>query len=59
MHQPRMQSIENVDDSHKLVEQLTGQPCAFCDDGTLTSGRYKGNKAVICEGCETPAAQLW
>ncbi|WP_338042913.1 HVO_A0556 family zinc finger protein [Natrinema gari] len=54
-----MQNVETTDDRHKLIDELTGRPCSFCDDGSLMSGSYKGNRAVICEGCETPAAQLW
>ncbi|WP_081704340.1 MULTISPECIES: HVO_A0556 family zinc finger protein [unclassified Natrinema] len=59
MSQSGMQNVETTDDRHKLVDELIGRPCSFCDDGSLMSGSYKGNRAVICEGCETPAAQLW
>lgn len=40
-------------------ERLFGTPCQFCDDGTLAQGEYKGNDAVVCDACETPAVQSW
>jgi len=42
-----------------VVRRLEGQDCQWCTDGRLERGRYKGNVAVICEDCDTPAAQLW
>ncbi|WP_309545784.1 HVO_A0556 family zinc finger protein [Natrinema limicola] len=47
------------DDSHVVLERLTDQTCAFCDDGLLTPGEYKGNQAILCKSCNTPAVQLW
>ncbi|MDS0475722.1 hypothetical protein NDO75_12115 [Natrinema sp. 1APR25-10V2] len=44
---------------HELREHLAGQPCAFCDDGRLTAGTYKGNTAMLCTNCGTPTVQLW
>lgn len=40
-------------------ERLVGTSCQFCDDGTLAQGEYKGNVAVVCDACETPAVQSW
>jgi len=42
-----------------ILRQLRGTTCPSCEDGTLVLGTYKGNRAVLCEDCETPRAQLW
>lgn len=42
-----------------FFDHLRGTTCSFCQDGTLVAGEYKGNDAMICESCETPAVQLW
>jgi len=54
-----MQQIKERDDSHVIINRLTGQTCTFCDDGRLDSEKYKGNQAVVCEDCGTPVVQLW
>lgn len=38
-----------------VVDQLIGTACEFCEDGNLESGRFKGDLAVLCESCGTPA----
>ncbi|MCU4740662.1 hypothetical protein OB955_08060 [Halobacteria archaeon AArc-m2/3/4] len=43
----------------QLLSRLEGRKCEFCSDGTLVRGIFKGNAAVICEECDTPAAQSW
>lgn len=47
-------------DERKLMAILEGRSCPHCEgDGTLERGEYKGNTAVICDGCETPRVQVW
>jgi hypothetical protein len=46
-------------DRDALVDKLSGRDCHYCDDGTLSSGTYKDNTAVVCGDCDTPALQLW
>ena len=36
-------------------EKLTGRECPYCDRGTLTEGKFKGDFAILCSACETPA----
>ncbi|WP_255170502.1 HVO_A0556 family zinc finger protein [Natrononativus amylolyticus] len=43
----------------RMLTLLEGRPCGFCADGTLVQRRYKGNRAVVCDRCETPQIQLW
>lgn len=52
-------SISVTSDRKRLVEKLRGQSCQYCEDGTLQTEQYKGNDAVVCAECETPALQLW
>ncbi|WP_338045779.1 HVO_A0556 family zinc finger protein [Natronorubrum tibetense] len=52
MQYGRVQEIE-------LLERLKGNDCQFCTDGSLVPGEYKGNSAVLCQSCQTPAVQLW
>nr|WP_305880597.1 HVO_A0556 family zinc finger protein [Halovivax cerinus] len=42
-----------------VLHRLRGDRCPHCEDGTLVLGTYKGNRAVLCDDCETPRAQLW
>ncbi|WP_458205429.1 HVO_A0556 family zinc finger protein [Haladaptatus sp. NG-SE-30] len=42
-----------------VIGRLEGRECHWCHDGRLERGTYKGNDAVVCSDCETPAAQLW
>lgn len=46
-------------EDHQLLVALEGQPCHYCDDGTLAPDVYKGNDAVVCQSCDVPHAQLW
>lgn len=36
-------------------ESLLGQDCPYCEQGTLTDGRFKGDFAILCPNCDTPA----
>ncbi|WP_247731132.1 HVO_A0556 family zinc finger protein [Halovivax limisalsi] len=42
-----------------VLGRLRGETCPACGDGTLVVETYKDNRAVVCEACETPRAQLW
>ncbi|MFC7166799.1 HVO_A0556 family zinc finger protein [Halospeciosus flavus] len=53
------QSSTSVDTSRSVFETLVGTSCHFCDDGRLARDEYKGNDAVVCDACETPAVQSW
>lgn len=39
----------------QIVAHLIGTACSYCDDGTLTDGTFKGDFAVLCDACGTPA----
>ncbi|MFC4543278.1 HVO_A0556 family zinc finger protein [Halosolutus amylolyticus] len=41
------------------LDQLEDTACTFCDSGLLVRNQYKGNDAVVCNNCETPAMQVW
>ncbi|WP_323171060.1 HVO_A0556 family zinc finger protein [Natrialba sp. PRR66] len=43
----------------QLLSLLEGRPCPACTDGELERDRYKGNRAVVCDSCGTPQAQVW
>ncbi len=42
-----------------VLQQLRGDDCPGCEQGELVLGTYKGNRAVICDHCDTPRAQVW
>ncbi|EFW93245.1 hypothetical protein ZOD2009_05257 [Haladaptatus paucihalophilus DX253] len=42
-----------------VIGRLEGEECHWCSDGELVRDTYKGNEAVVCDTCETPAAQIW
>ncbi|EMA40228.1 HVO_A0556 family zinc finger protein [Halobiforma nitratireducens] len=51
---------DHSDDRGTVLAALEGRSCPHCDgDGTLERGEYKGNEAVLCDGCETPRVQVW
>lgn len=43
----------------QLLAMLEGRPCNHCPDGELERGRYKDNRAIICDSCGTPRVQVW
>ena len=43
----------------KLVEEVSGKDCGYCNEGTLTEGEYKGTPAVLCPNCGTPTVRLF
>ena len=57
MRFPDMQPIGETD--RELVARLSGTACHFCEEGSLVAGEYKGNEALVCTTCGTPAVQLW
>lgn len=43
-----------------LVRRLRGTDCQYDDcPGTLRHATFKGDEAVVCEDCGTPAVRLW
>jgi len=46
-------------DGDAILWRLRGHSCPSCEDGTLVLKPYKGNRAVVCDGCDTPRAQVW
>lgn len=53
------QSSRTDDSGQQVLRLLEGRSCPYCATGTLKRGTYKDNRAVICDRCETPHAQLW
>lgn len=45
--------------SRRLLAILEGRPCPDCDDGELERDSYKDKRAVVCDSCGTPRAQVW
>ena len=46
-------------DHGQLLGRLEGRVCPDCSDGTLEHGTYKDNRAIVCDSCGTPRAQVW
>lgn len=42
-----------------VIRRLEGRQCQWCEDGRLERDTYKGNRAAVCQSCETPAVQIW
>ena len=42
-----------------VLELLAGDECEFCVDGELERDTYRGNRAVVCDGCGVPQVQVW
>lgn len=51
--------LESRTETDRLLDTLAGDPCAYCETGTLERGTYKGNRAVVCTSCGVPGAQVW
>lgn len=41
----------------ELFASLEGRNCEYCEDGELVRERYKGDRAIVCAECGTPAAR--
>lgn len=46
---------------HPLFEQLAGKECQYDSDctGVLDRRTYKGDDALVCTECGTPAVRRW
>ena len=53
------QRTRSNDENGTLLAILEGRSCPLCSDGELERSIYKDNKAVVCDGCGTPQAQVW
>lgn len=54
-----MQHVSSQNASKSLLAALAGDDCGWCDAGTLARGEFKGDDAVVCDDCGTPAARVW
>jgi len=54
-----MQHVSASDSSTALLDGLAGDDCRWCATGTLARREFKGDAAVVCENCDTPAARVW
>lgn len=45
--------------TRQVLDILEGRTCPTCPDGELVREVYKGNRAVVCDSCGTPKAQIW
>lgn len=52
-----MPRAEAGTETGELFDKLEGRGCEYCEDGELVVERYEGDRAVVCEGCGTPAAR--
>ena len=53
------QRSQSTDQNGTLLAILEGRPCPLCPDGDLERSVYKDNRAVVCDRCGTPRAQVW
>ena len=49
----------HVDNRDAVMESVLQGTCSYCGRDSLARESYKGNDAVVCEDCGTPAAQFW
>jgi hypothetical protein len=54
-----MQQVSSQDASDALLAALVGDDCSWCATGTLAREEFRGDDAVVCEDCGTPAARVW
>ena len=54
-----MQQRASQDASESVLAALVGDGCHWCAAGTLERETFKGDDAVVCENCGTPAARVW
>lgn len=50
---------KQLEPGQHLLACLEASDCRFCDEGTLVSGQFKGNTAVLCDSCGNPVIQMW
>jgi hypothetical protein len=41
------------------IAALAGADCGWCGATALRRGTYKGDRAMVCEDCGTPALRLF
>ncbi|WMT07495.1 hypothetical protein NP511_00480 [Natrinema thermotolerans] len=46
-------------DREAALDEIVQGTCTYCEANALVRDTYKGNAAVVCEDCGTPAAQFW
>lgn len=54
-----MQHANSQDASDSVLAALVGDECSWCATGALAREEFKGDEAVVCEECGTPAARVW
>lgn len=54
-----MDAIGRSGDGEAILETFDGATCPRCADGELTRDRFKGDEAVVCPACGTPAVRLF
>ena len=54
-----MQQVPSQNSPEPLFAALVGDDCRWCATGTLAREAFKGDDAVVCEDCGTPAARVW
>jgi len=54
-----MQQVSSQDTSDAVLTALVGDDCSWCGAGTLAREEFKGDAAVVCEECGTPAVRVW
>lgn len=54
-----MQQVSSQDASEPVLVALVGDECSWCASGTLAREVFKGDEAVVCDDCGTPAARVW
>ena len=54
-----MQQVSSQDTSDAVLTTLVGDDCSWCGAGTLAREEFKGDAAVVCEECGTPAVRVW
>jgi len=54
-----MQQVPSQDTSESVLAALVGDECSWCEGGVLAHEEFKGDAAVVCEECGTPAARVW
>lgn len=42
----------------RVVSQLEGSECSYCEEGELEQDTYKGSTAVVCGNCDVPQVRF-
>lgn len=54
-----MQPATSQDASESVLAVLAGTDCDWCGAGTLVREEFKGDDAMVCDDCGTPAVRVW